>query len=702
MGLLIVKSNTQLIEEDKKTSANAAVPPAQSPAVSSLSAFLDKAWEAAKKEKIPFERQMLKNMRARDNEYEPDKLSAIKAIGAPEIFMGVTESKTRSCEAWVKDILFQPNNIPWDIEPTPVPELPAGLQEQITARFYSEAMSFMVSQSVQTGQPIDAEQIIGSLQAKVPEFQKKIKYLILEKAKEKTKEMKEKMNDQLTEGGWYDAVDDFIPDVIVHTGIIKGPMLRRDYLRRVKTNDKGIMSVTTVSENICQYEARGFLNIYPGPGSTGINSGYLFDRLPYTPQDIQSMIGLPGFIESELRAVLRECDGGKLRDWTLNDTEKASAQGLNPDSINEWEEVDCLEYWGTIKAKLLHEFDSDGSMKWKEKAPDKDLYYNVNILKIGTHIIKASLNKDPRGCKPYCKLSFIERPGSFWGKGLPEVIDDTQTSCNACARALLYNVGMASGPQVEINSDRLASGEKADLVPWKRWFVSNDEMMNGGKAIEFYTPPLVAQQLIQVFNFYLKLADEHSGVPAYAHGDPQVGGAGNTASGLSMLMTQAARGIKLLIKNLDKKVIEDTLQRQFWWNIERKEMAGLIGDVRIVAKGSSSLIAKEQQASRMTELLSITANPIDAQIMGLDGRKKLLREVIRTHEMDPEAVIPEFSFAALAQTGDQALSGPGAAPLAKPANLNAAGEPTQGTDFQTVNARGGAASKPRVEGHVAM
>lgn len=690
-SLLVVKSNAQLIEEDKQK-ALAALPPAPAPAISSLTAFLDKAWQAAKKEKDPVERQILANMRARNNEYEPEKLAAIRQIGAPEIFMGITEAKTRNAEAWVKDILFQPNNIPWDIEPTPVPELPKDLQEQVVGNFFNTALQQIVAASVQAGQPINGESVVAQLQAQIPDLQKQVKALLLEKARERAKEIHAELHDQLIEGGWYEGIDDMIGDIILKTGILKGPILRKDYVKRVATNSAGVMKATNELETIPQYERRSPLDIYPGPGSTGINNGYLIDRLRYSPTDLQSMIGLPGFIEKEIRAVLNEMGGGKLRDWTLNDVEKANAEGRVPDNINEWEEVDCLEYWGAVQGKLLQDFDSDGSLKWKEKAPDRDLYYHIAVWWIGKHVIKAIFNKDPAGKKPFAKLSYIERPGVFWGLGLPEVIADVQTACNACARALLYNVGMASGPQVEINVDRLADGEKADMQPWKRWFTTSGQMMEGGKAVEFYAPPFIAQQLIQVFNFYLKLADEHSGVPAYAHGDPQVGGGGNTASGLSMLMTQAARGIKLLIKNLDKKVIEDTIKRQFEWNLDRKEFKGILGDLKIVPKGSASLIAKEQQAVRMTELLSITANPVDSQIMGLDGRKALLKEVIRTHEVDPNLIIPEFQMPMMPMMGQQA-------PMAQPSTLNPAGEPAQGTDFQTVNARGGPVAKPRVEGH---
>ena len=186
----------------------------------------------------------------------------------------------------------------------------------------------------------------------------------------------------------------------------------------------------------------------------------------------------------------------------------------------------------------------------------------------------------------------------------------------------------------------------------------------------------------------MKQADESSGVPAYAHGDPQVGGGGNTASGLSMLMTMAARGIKLFVKNIDRKAIEDSIRRQYYWNMERKKFAGLVGDQKIVAKGSVSLIAKEQQASRMTELLSISTQ---TQVLQPQETRKLFKKVLKTHEIDPKEIMDDSPIPLSTMAGYQ----PNATPsLAKPATLNAAGEPAQGTDFQTVLGRGGPASSP--------
>lgn len=688
MGLIQMKSNQQMVVEEEKAIQDLIQFEEEKTITritDSLSSYLHSAFEDAKKEKRAVENQILDNMRAIKGEYDSTKLADIRKLGGSEIYMMLTETKARNCEAWVKDILFQPNNIPWDIEPTPMPDLPGDLETTIIEDFMQQTVDAVITMSMQSGAPVDQNLLSQRLKAAIPEIKAGAMQAVKNYAKEKAEEMKDQINDQLVEGGWYDAFDEIIPDAILKTGILKGPTLRIENQRKVDIDDEGNPTLTVEPTKIPTYERRPPLDIYPGPGATGFDNAYLFDKLAYSPSQIQGFIGLPGFKEKEIRLVLQECEGGTLREWTSIDTERAEMEEKPVEMIRDWEEVDVLEFWGPVQGKTLHEWDEG----LKKKAPDADKFYEINAYLVGNHVIKAILNPDPMGKKPYSKVSFIEKAGSFWGVGLPEVIADLQAACNACARALVNNVGMASGPQVVINEEMLADFEKGDFVPWKRWWVNdNDASAPGRKAIEFYQPTLIAQQLISVFEFFMKQADESSGVPAYAHGDPQVGGGGNTASGLSMLMTMAARGIKLFIKNIDRKTIEDSIRRQYYWNMERKKFAGLVGDQKIVAKGSVSLIAKEQQAARMTELLSISTQ---TQVLQPQETRKLFKKVLKTHEIDPKEIMDDSPIPLSTMAGYH----PNATPsLAKPATLNAAGEPAQGTDFQTVSGRGGPASSP--------
>jgi len=60
----------------------------------------------------------------------------------------------------------------------------------------------------------------------------------------------------------------------------------------------------------------------------------------------------------------------------------------------------------------------------------------------GTHVVRAVLNPDPLGRKPYYTCCFQEEAGSVWGKGLPEIIADIQDILNGCVRHIQNNLAI--------------------------------------------------------------------------------------------------------------------------------------------------------------------------------------------------------------------------------------------------------------------
>jgi hypothetical protein len=277
--------------------------------------------------------------------------------------------------------------------------------------------------------------------------------------------------------------------------------------------------------------------------------------------------------------------------------------------------------------------------------------------------------------KPYFKTSYEEIPGAFWGNSVADLIRDSQTVVNAAARAIVNNMGIASGPQVVINVNRLAAGtDITQMEPWQIWQVINDPLGGNAPAIEFHQPDSRVAELMQVFEQWSTLADEYSGIPRFMGGDAS-GNAGRTASGLSILMTNAGKSIKQVISNIDVSIFNPMLDRLYYYNMRYGTDPQLKGDVNIVARGANSLIAKDSAQMRRNEFMQATANPIDMQIIGLSGRAALLREAVKTLDMDPDKVVPSpdvmaarQAVAAFAQAHaagqQQAMGTPGAMPQA--------------------------------------
>ena len=149
-----------------------------------------------------------------------------------------------------------------------------------------------------------------------------------------------------------------------------------------------------------------------------------------------------------------------------------------------------------------------------------------------------------------------------------------------------------------------------------------------------------AGELIGIYNQFAKQADEVTGIPNYIYGSGSgASGAGRTASGLSMLMDNAAKGIKNAIVNVDK-VIEMVVERFYVHNMMYNPDPYIKGDFKVVAKGAMGLLAREAVQVRRNEFLAATNNPVDLQIVGPEGRAYLLRELAKGLQMDTDKLVP--------------------------------------------------------------
>jgi len=115
----------------------------------------------------------------------------------------------------------------------------------------------------------------------------------------------------------------------------------------------------------------------------------------------------------------------------------------------------------------------------------------------------------------------------------------------------------------------------------------------------------------------------------------------NTATGLSMLMSNASKGIKYVLSNMDANIIEPSVEALYDFNMIYGDDESIKGDLKVSATGVMSLVAKESMAIRRNEFLSTLAgNPIFFQIVGIKGIANLLREAIKSLDMPSGSIIP--------------------------------------------------------------
>ncbi len=627
-SMLRVVSNADLDKQANAERERAAMASQNAPLLVGITGYIRTCWEAARMAKLPIQRDMLKALRQRNGVYEADKLAKIRDTGGSEVYMMITEVKCRAAESWLRDILLDSGEPPWDLEPTPLPDLDPAQQQRVEEMF-TEQMMMVLQQSGALPNSLDADRIRSMME-------QEYRFELLQEAQDRADRMKNKISDQLAEGGWIETVNEFITDLVTFPcAFIKGPVVRRQRTLAYQPQPDGSTLVVPEERLAPEYERVDPFRIYPEPGITHINDGYLFEHHKLSRSDLADLIGVTGYDSDAIRLVL---DMGPGATWLYNDMEmqKEDQEKKFHTEFGPNQQYDALEFWGKVSGKMLREWGMT-----VEEVPDEAKEYDANVWLVGNYVIKAVLNSDPLGEKPYTKTSFIKTPGAFWGRGIPEIIEDVQNICNAAARALVNNMGVASGPQVEINIDRLPPNENiTKIYPWKIWQVTNDPLAIPQPAVRFYQPNDNSTQLMSVYQQFSKLADDHSGIPAYIYGDTDVKGAGRTASGLSMLMGSAGKGIRQVIMHIDNDIIRKVVQRQFVFNMRFDDDASIKGDVRVIAKGVVNLAVKETVNMRRLEFLNATGNPIDMQIIGVEGRAAILREVAKGLQMPTDEIIP--------------------------------------------------------------
>lgn len=630
-----MKTADQLYKEEETQREQETAMAQASPLVSNLVSYFNERWFLAREAKRPVASRMRDNLRQRQGIYDADVLQKIKAQGGSDIYANITNVKCRAATAWLRDALLgDGNDKPWGITPSPIPELPEDLQADA---LYDAQQRIVQAQMM--GIPIDPNE--------APEIARKalaqVRAELRENARREAELTEQAIEDTLDGGGFHAAFSDVLDDLVTYpAAILKGPILRKRVdLVWARTPQGWIAS--PAEKLVVEYERVSPFDLFPAPWSMDIEDGYIIQRHRLSRSTIASFIGLPGYNEDAVRAVLKDHDDGGTSNWLgmgIRGEDTTIPVSTDPKTglatTYKTEMVDALELWDNIPGRLLIEWGIPA-----EQIPDPDLEYAANVWKIKNWILKATLNHDPVGKKPYSKTSYERVPGMFWGMGIPDLIKDPQDVANAALRSLVNNMGLSSGPQVQVNIERLPEGSKiTQMYPWKIWQAVSDPLGSTAPAVQFFDVPSHANELMAIYQEASNLADEFSGIPKYLTGEGKTGGAARTASGLSMLIGNASKLIKSVTANVDR-LIESVITKTHVFLITQMNQHQLAGDIGIVVRGSEAILQKDNMALRRAEFLQMTGNPVDMQIVGIEGRANILKEQAKLLGMNPDDIVKD-------------------------------------------------------------
>jgi hypothetical protein len=375
-------------------------------------------------------------------------------------------------------------------------------------------------------------------------------------------------------------------------------------------------------------EAVSVFDLYPDPHATSMDDlRDIFRRHIISRQEFRDLKDFPGFNEDLINECIEMNPEGN-HDEAQHEKDRRQIANVN-DRSSETHKFELLEYWGSINGYDLQ----DAGAEFGDE-DDLAQEYHANVWIVDGKVIKAQLNPLPGGIIPYFIFPYEKNPHAFWGTGVPRMMRDSQATMNAATRIYLDNVALSSGPMVEVNTDIMASGEDpTELYPWRVFLREGGD--GNQPMVRFYQPQSNSPALVSVIELFRRFADETTALPSYTHGQTQ-SSLNRTATGISILMSNANIVLKSVIKNIDDYLTKPMIRSLYDWNMTWNENENVKSDMRIVAKGSTALIQKEVQSQRLLQFLSLINNPMDAQMV---NREKLLTDIAKSLDIDPEEVI---------------------------------------------------------------
>ena len=618
----------KVVAPDNATSINPPSGKKEEMFTSRLASHIIGAFESAREHRQTegIEEQLLHSLRTFRGEYSASTLQKIGAFQGSKVYARITAAKCRGASAILKDIYIGPER-PWSLSPTPSPSVPPEVYQNVMVLVSTEAQTMQMN-----GQPVDE----AALKERIRSLTAAADKAAMKQAIKATAKAQEEIDDLLTEGGFYEALQEFLMDLPVFPyACIKGPVVRMSS----ELKWAGGEDITLVDTPKMFWDRVSPFDLWFSPGASSIENSTVMERIRLTRSELYDLIPIPGYNEEEIREVLEEYSTGSasMSQWTSYfETERAALETReNPNEESEGKFIDTLEYHGYVKGKWLIDW---GISKKSVKDPEKEYY--VTAWLINNCVIKVQINPNSRQRSIYYVTSFEKIPGSIVGQALPQILVDIQDVANATLRALVNNLAIASGPQVIIDDERMApNADKDSLYPWKRWHTESDPVSNNQPAVQFFQPHSNAAELLSVYKEFTNMADELSAIPRYLTGSQRTGGAASTASGLAMLMNNSSKVMQSIVSTIDSDILRPVLTGLYDMLLFTKS-AIIRGDENIVVKGVTNAVQREQDRVRQLEFLQMTSNPIDSQILGPVRRAKILRAVSKGLGISYEDTVP--------------------------------------------------------------
>ena len=603
--------------------------------VGTVTGFVQDKFYKAEKARYSDEQRWIKAYQNYRGIYGPDV--QFTSTEKSRVFVKVTKTKVLAAYGQIVDVLFGSNKFPISINPSILPD---GVEESVNFETNQEVQKasekdFTDLNYLQPGETIiDLRERLAGLSKKLEPVQDKIEegpgttptQATFHPAMVAAKKMEKKIHDQLDESNAKKQLRiTAFETALFGTGIMKGPFaLDKEY---PSWSEDGEYNPTI--KTVPQTSSVSIWNFYPDPDANNMDEAeYVVEKHKMSRSQIRGLKRRPFFRSNAIDTAI-EMGESYSKEWWEQVMEDADQETRS-------ERFNVLEFWGYVDTDILKTHDVEIPKELK----DQD-QVSVNIWVCNGQVLRLVMNPFTPAILPYYAVPFEVNPYSFFGVGIAENMDDTQTLMNGFMRMSVDNAALSGNLIIEIDETNLMPGQDLSIYPGK---VFRRQGGAPGQAIFGTKFPNVSNENMQMFDKARVLSDESTGFPSFAHGQTGVQGVGRTASGISMLMSAANGSIRTVVKNVDDYLLGPLGRAFFHFNMQFDYDSEIKGDLEVKAEGTESLMANEVRSQRLMQFLGVVQNPVLAPFAKMDY---IIREIAKSMDLDPDKLTNSMGDAAI-------------------------------------------------------
>lgn len=568
---------------------------------------LDKLFRQYQSDRRIQELKWLRNLRQYLGVYDPEadrELSPNRSRAYPRI----TRIKTISVLSRVMNLMFPGNERNWSLEASPSPDLDpqevmAGIQE-------------IMSQNAQTGVQMQI----------TPEM---IKQVTTKMAQRSADEMSNLIDDQLQELGGDQTIDYIALNrqalksgILYGLGALVGPFARVEQTTTWEVDPYSGMPMPQMREVYKpQFEFVPVWDLYLDLSAKTMSQmdGY-FRRYVMSRSQVKKLADRPGFFADQIRQYLSRNAQGNYKPQQFETELRTMGVKINVNEMKpETTKYEVIVWNGPVSGEML----KSAGVEIEEGSEADDI--DAEVWMIGDTVIRADMNPWRAlgvDVKTLHAFIFDEDDTAPIGNGLPNVIRDSQMSICAASRMLLDNASVVCGPNLELNTDLLRPDQDlTSTSAYKIWYREGSGADASQPAVRNVQIDSHLSELLQIIELFMRFADSETFVGPATGGDMEAGKMPSepmrTAAGASMLRGDAALPFKDIIRNFDsftQSIIQSIVHFNRLFN---PDMAPG-GDFNVVARGATSLIAKEVRGMQIDQL-AMSLRP--EEMIHIDERK---------------------------------------------------------------------------------